>query len=606
VGYNVTNIHHLQQQLRNLDLHGMIVPSTDEFLSEFSQPFAQRLNWATGFSGSTGLAIVIRDRVALFLDGRYRQQGERDTKGSNVEVLDLTDAAQNCWLITHVSPGQRLGIDTRLQAYPEVEKTITFAAKHGIEIVELPRNPIDQVWGAERPSLPFSEVVDYPTHFSGDSATEKCRQLQQRLIDTGVDCHLLADPEDVAWLLNVRTHDCLSVTPNGWHIVPIPLSRAWLDAAGNAFWFVERARLSADLVERLKETVEVIDPLQFESFLEEHAKGKVVSANVRRTPHRFAAIVANAGALRDDAIAAHRRWVKHPNEIARAREGHFQDGQAVIRFLAWVQRAVANRSVTEIEAANKLTEFRNELTGYKGISMPLMSASGPSGAMAHYVPSQFSNRTLNSHPIYWMDSGAQYFGCSTDNTVCIAVGEPEHKHIHAHTLVVKGFIALSRARFPTGISSTQIDTFARQYLWQAGMDYRHGTGHGVGNFMNIHEGPAIRKDSNFPTVAPMREGMIVANEPAYYADGDFGIRIESHLLTVPSMHEGFLEFETISRLPIDPKLLDESLLTVGEKQWLADYHSRIADEYKGYFDVETAAWLQAMADSYLAFVRQVA
>lgn len=366
------------------------------------------------------------------------------------------------------------------------------------------------------------------------------------------------------------------------------------------FWFVERSRLEPALTVRLEGTVKVIDPARFESILEERVSGKRVGANLARTPHKFAAIAARVGAVRNDPVVAHRRWTKHSVEIERAREGHHQDGQAVIRFLAWVRRTVSERIVTEIEAARKLIEFREELPDYKGISMPLMSASGPSGAMPHYVPSEHSNRNLNDHPIYWMDSGGQYYGCSTDNTVCIAVGKPDARHVRAHTLVVKGHIALSLARFPARIFSTQLDSFARQYLWQEGMEYGHGTGHGVGSFLNIHEGPLISNRIAHPWVVPMEAGMIVSNEPGYYADGDFGIRVESHLVTVESKYNGFLEFETISRLPIDPRLIDESLLTDREKRWLTDYHVGILDGYRGCFDDQTARWLQKVVDCYIA------
>jgi Xaa-Pro aminopeptidase len=600
----MSNLDRLQERLRTMDCQGILIPSTDEYLSEFAQPCTRRLRWATGFRGSTGHAIVLQDRAAIFLDGRYKRQGERDTAGLGLEVLSSGEAIRFRWLATHLRAGQSLAIDTRLQSYPEVELAVKFATEHGIKMIEVANNPIDELWGAERPPAPSSVVIDYPTHFAGAPAKEKCERLWEWLARAGMDYHLLADPEDVAWLMNARTHDSANATSDGWHIIPIPLTRMIVEATRNAFWFVERSRLEPNLVARLDDTVQIMDPAGFESFLEKRLDGKIVGANLRKTPHRFAAIAARVGTLRDDSTVVHRRWRKHPAEIERAREGHYRDGQAVIRFLAWLQRTVQERTVTELEAAQSLTAFRNELPGYKGISMPLMSASGASGAMAHYVPSNESNRRLNDHPIYWMDSGGQYYGCSTDNTVCIAVGKPEQRHIRAHTLVVKGFIALTLARFPAEVHSTQLDSFARQFLWQAGMDYGHGTGHGVGNFMNIHEGPSIRKEIDYPTVAPMEVGMIVSNEPAYYADGDFGIRVESHLVTVKSQYDGFLEFEVLSRLPIDPRLIDEALLTPAEKNWLADYHVRIADGYKGCFDEETTGWLQKIADSFVAMTHR--
>jgi Xaa-Pro aminopeptidase len=306
------------------------------------------------------------------------------------------------------------------------------------------------------------------------------------------------------------------------------------------------------------------------------------------------------GTLRDDPIVARRRWQKHPSEVESVREGHFRDGQAVIRFLCWLDQVVRQDSVTELQAAQKLSSLRNEIPDYRGPSMPLMSASGANGAMAHYVPSERSNRRLNDHPIYWMDSGGQYLGCSTDNTVCLAVGEPEARHVKAHTLVVKGFIALTRARFPVGTSSAHLDTLARQPLWQQGMDYGHGTGHGVGNFMNIHEGPLLTKRADHPLVGELMPGMIVTNEPGFYAAGDFGIRIESHMVVVPSSFPGFLEFETVSRLPIDPRLIDATLLTDAEKQWLEAYHICVRDTFVGCFDAQTTRWLANIVDAYIA------
>jgi Xaa-Pro aminopeptidase len=485
-----------------------------------------------------------------------------------------------------------------LQSYIDAERSLEFAKQQEFQVVELTKNPIDDLWAAERPSATSSQILDYPIQFAGVATTEKCTRVRDWLATHGVDGHLLADPEDVAWLLNVRTDDCQRSTPAGWHIVPIPLTRALVGVKGDVLWFVQRSRLEPALAHRLEGIVQFVEPDLFESVLKERAKGSVMSADLRRTPHRFAAIAKIEGTLRDDPMVSHWRWKKHPSEIDGASAGHYQDGQAVIRFMAWVQKAVLQRTVTEMEAARKLKELRSESPTYKGMSMPLMSASGASGAMAHYVPSEDSNRRLNDHPIYWMDSGGQYHGCSTDNTVCIAVGEPEAGHIRAHTLVLKGFIALTLARFPTGTPSVQLDTLARQYLWQEGKDYGHGTGHGVGNFMNVHEGPLISKNIDHPWMVPMEAGMIVSNEPAYYVEGEFGIRIESHMVTVQSNHKGFLEFETLSRLPIDPRLIDASLLTDTEKRWLFGYHQRITEEYAGHFDEDTISWLQGIVDAY--------
>ena len=601
----ITNIFRIREILESLGYSGVLVPSNDEYLSEWVPPFGRRLEWLLGFRGSVGLAVILRDRAGLFVDGRYTVQAKQQTAGLDVDIRDLSEASQRGWLADHLSQGQKLAVDMRLLSEAEIRPLIDFLKTRGVDVVDSPHNLVDQIWGQQRPQPFVSQIFDYPTHYSGGSRDEKLTWLKQHIISRGSDYHLLTDPEDVAWLLNVRTDDSLKNRSYDRTILPIPLTRALISAAGTVFWFENASRLEAGLASALGDRVELVDPTRFESFLEDHAGRKLVEANAARLPYRYAAIVTQVGTLRDDPSIAKKRWIKHPNEIQRAREGHHQDGCAVIQFLAWLQHTVQQRRISEIEASDKLSEFRDQIAGYRGASMPMMSASGPSGAMPHYVPSEHSNRILNDHPIYWMDSGGQYYGCSTDNTVCFALGMPEPRHIRAHTLILKGFIALSRARFPTGIFSNQLDTFARQFLWLDGMDYVHATGHGVGNFMNIHEGPAVRKAHGLPLAAPIEAGMIISNEPAYYRSGDFGIRIESHLAVVPSVHPGFLEFETLSRLPIDPRLVDHSLLTVEEIHWLADYHTDLFDGYRDCFDTDTTQWLKNIVSSYALMAKGI-
>lgn len=601
----MSNLDILQLRLQALDFHGILIPSTDEYLSEWTAPHSRRLQWATGFRGSVGLAIAVRARAALFVDSRYTLEARQQVVPNTIEVLAASDESRFSWLANNMAPSERLAIDPRLQSHGEIERWLSFARARGISVIPLQTNPIDELWGVARPPSSSATIYDYATHFAGASAAEKCAQLQEHMAKAGQEVHLLADPEDVAWLLNVRTNDSHTNPSPDRNIVPIPLSRAIVESKGPVRWFTDSGRIEPALAARLRGHVETVPSSSFDSSLESCSKGRVVGCNLMRTPHRYAEIVITAGTLTDDPFVAHRRWVKHPNEIERAREGHYQDGQAVIRLLAWVQSTVKQRSVTELEVSAKLAEFRSELPGYRGISMPPMSASGPSGALPHYVPSEHSNRVLNDHPVYWLDSGGQYHGCSTDNTVCICVSTPEPRHIRAHTLVVKGFIALTRARFPAGLHSTQLDTLARQFLWREGLDYGHATGHGVGNYMNIHEGPVIRKIPGLPLAGPIEAGMIITNEPAYYAPDDFGIRIESHLVTVPSEQSGFLEFETLSRLPIDPRLIEQSLLTYEELSWLVRYHEELIKSYTGCFDETTQTWLQEILESYLAMAASI-
>ncbi len=582
----MSHLDQLQHWLRINRLQGMLIPSTDAFLSEFTAPAQQRLRWVTGFSGSVGVAVALHSRTALFVDGRYMLQAQAETSHSALEVVRSDEAAREDWLCKHLKPGDRLALDPTVHSFPEGERLRVFTQEIGVDLVMLSDNPIDHLWREDRPPFRLSRVQDHPVNYAGRSSPEKVNDVRHWLVQHRLGGYLVADPEDVAWLLNVRAQD--------WPFAPVCLSRAFIDAAGPLIWFVDAERLAPDLLQRLDATIEIAAPKELDVRLTDCVRGKAIAANLRRTPFNLASIVVAAGRIRNSAIIEQWRWKKHPREIESARQAHYLDGLAVIRFLAWLERTVPKRTVTELDAAAQLRAFREAIPEYRGPSMPAMSASGPNGALPHYVPSCESNRVLNEHPIYWIDSGGQYVGASTDNTVAVAIGQPEPKHKVAHTLVLKGFIALATVRFPCGTLASQLDSFARQYLWKSGMDYPHGTGHGVGSYLNIHEGPVIGKfHIHTPLNVPIEAGMIVSNEPAYYAESDFGVRIESHVLAVKSTCEGFLEFETLSHLPIDDRLVEASLLTAEERRWLATYQRGVQALYAGQLDEPTAEWLNA-------------
>lgn len=598
----MSNLDILQAELAATDCAALLIPSSDEYLSEYTQPADRRLPWITGFSGSIASVIVARDRAAIFVDGRYTEQATRQVDTVRVEVRGFGNPARLEWLRRTLQPGDTLMVDTRLHSLAELQQLIEGAEAAGFKIAATASNLVDALWTVDRPAASRSSVFDYDVRYAGLAREDKIALLRQQLTDRNRDLFVVADPEDVAWLLNIRSTDSIDTLDRGDFSnpissfrVPAPLSRALLPAAGEALWFVDHDRLAPELLAAIKGVVTVCEPGQFDAALASLAASKTVAANLRRTNYHHAQIISEAGAIEDDATVVRQRGIKHPNEITAAREGHRTDGAAVVRFLAWLPTATAKGMVTELDAAQRLTELRAENERYLGPSMSNLSASGPNSALPHYVPTKETNRALNDHPIFWMDSGGQYLGCSTDNTVCFAIGTPEKRHILAHTLAVKGWMALGRARFPEGISSTQLDSFARQYLWQHGLDYGHGTGHGVGNFLNIHEVPHIRREIDHYSVAPIVAGQILSNEPGYYLKGDFGVRIESHILAVPSAHEGFLEFETLSMLPIDPQLIDPDLLDADEALWLSDYHKGLVAGYEGMLDDAAASWLADIA-----------
>lgn len=383
-----------------------------------------------------------------------------------------------------------------------------------------------------------------------------------------------------------------------WHIVPACTSRALLRQDGSVTWFVDQEQLDSKVLARDRELVTMEPPERLAATLREAARQGPVGADLHRTPAALIAMITAEGKVSGDDTVARRRWRKHAAELQSARRVHIVDAVAVVRFMAWLIHTIPERAVSEIDAAERLEALRAEHPDYRGPSEPFISASGASGAELHYVPRRHLCRRLNDHPIFLMDSGGQYIGGTTDNTFTLALGTPEAKHVLAHTLVLKGHIALATARFPVGTPAFRLDTIARQALWDEGMDYASGTGHGVGNYLNIHEGPVIRPDPRPIATVPLEPGMIVTNEPGYYADGDFGVRIESHMMVVTSQHPNFVEFETISRLPIDPRLVDFTRLSLSERQWLANYHRTVLHDLEPLFDASCAAWLRAIVQAF--------
>ncbi|HVK81824.1 MAG TPA: aminopeptidase P family N-terminal domain-containing protein, partial [Verrucomicrobiae bacterium] len=426
----MTNLDRLRYAVLAMDVQGFLIPSSDEYLSEYAQPNNRRLRWATNFTGSTGALAVTRDRSALIVDGRYTEHGARDTAGLALDIVDVAPDTQLAWYAANLRRGDRFAVDGRLHPYAEVQSIIALLGKIGVEVVDAPTNPVDLLWTDDRPSPPVERVQDYPVIFAGNSREAKFVALAEHLKRTGADWHVLADPEDVAWLLNMR----IDMSVEGAHRVPIPLCRAVASVAGHVNLFIDDRWLDAALAEQLRGLVTVHAPDGLESFLGEVTPQRIVSANLRKTPYRVVSVVTGGGgAIIDDQIVALERWKKHPNEIEASRQAHRKDGAVVIRLLSWLQQAVKDGPVMELDAAYKIRRLRREFNDFRGESMPELSASGPSGALAHYVPSEKTNRRINDHPIYWLDSGGHYPG-TTDNTVCFSVGTPEAKHVRAHTL----------------------------------------------------------------------------------------------------------------------------------------------------------------------------
>lgn len=566
----------------------VIIPSTDEFISEFAPPRYRRLRWATGFRGSTGAALVASQAAVLFIDPRYSLQAGKDMDGQFATASPDT-IARTRWIKAHLPSGARLALDPRLHGVLDLASWREVASHAGVELI-FTDTPIDSLWTDGRPAEPVQTVEDFPVEFAGETVAHKCSRLVAHVRERGAQALLVADPEDVSWVLNVRL-GCASVPVGDWHVVPSVRSRLLIERDGTVSWFVaDRDR--ATLPDRSPVGILPLDALALR--LRSLAEIGTLLADPRRTPASLVAARPEARGPIADTIVSQLRWCKHPREVEAARQAHRLDAAAVVRFMAWLDRTLPERRVTEFEAAAKLEALRAENDDYQGASMPLMSASGASGAQPHYVPRAQDCRVLNDHPIFWMDSGGHYRAGTTDNTITMATGTPESRHILAHTLVLQGFIALSTTRFPSSTMAFQLDPIARRPLWREGLDYGHNTGHGVGNRLNIHEGPLIGREPGPRSSIALKPGMIVSNEPGYYADDDFGIRIESHLHVYETDRPGYLGFETISRLPIDPRLVDHARLGPDERRWLADYHSLVLEDLIPLLDGVTASWLSAL------------
>lgn len=584
-------VERLRDWMRDQRLDAFIAPSTDAYLSEFAPPSERYLNWLTGFTGSTGVAIVARDAAALFTDTRYIDEARRNVF-DGVEVL--LAAERNAWLQHRLAPSARIAIDPWRHTVADLANWRLGAEAARAQLVIIDDNPLPALRRSNA-AAHAPRIAHYPVEFAGASAEDKISGMIEHVRSAGLGALLVANPEDVSWLFNVRaTGPEFQTGAADWHVVPHSVSRALVHAEG-VIWFIDPTRIAAaelNLPHTMVEPPEALD-----AALEAFARIGPIGADLSATPAALADVVKRKGALRDDPVLARARWRKHPIEQAAARNIHIHDSAAIVSLLAWLTQS--GDTATEWDAAIKLEEIRRRSPLYVCPSMPAMSASGPNGALPHYTPTPSEARELRDHPIYWLDSGGQYLGGSTDNTVTIALSKPQPKHIHAHTLVLKGLIALSAMHFPAGTSGLALDVIARTPLWRAGLDFGHATGHGVGNHLNIHEGPIIGRIAAPLSLAPLELGMIIANEPAYYAANDFGVRIETHMVVAPSANPGFLSFDTISRLPIDPTLVDFEMITNDEASWLRTYHENVVADLAHVLDRDVRAWLERHVDPFL-------
>ena len=579
----------LRAEMKRQGLDGFVVPICDEHMSEYVGAYAQRLEWLTGFGGSAGSAVVLADQAAIFVDGRYTLQVRDQVDGALYEYQSVPATSPAKWLAAHAPKGARIGYDAWLHTRPWVlatEKAL------GASLVPVSANPIDAVW-ADRPAPSPAIAVPHPLEFAGTPSEAKRAAVAEWLVGQKLDACVISALDSVAWLLNIRGEDVART--------PVALSFVIAHADGTADLFIAPEKVTPVLTQHLGNAVRVRGRQEFVPALEALA-GKRVGVDPE---HSVAAIFAG---LKDADIIEKRdpcvlpKAIKNPTEQAGQRAAQARDGAAEARFLHWLSQEAPGGHITEISAAEKLHQCRRECGDLRDLSFDTISAAGPNGAHCHYRVSEESSRTLEPNSVYLVDSGGQYPDGTTDitRTVWIGPDAPPAEVKDRFTRVLKGHIALACAVFPQGTNGSQLDSLARQFLWAAGLDYAHGTGHGVGSYLAVHEGPqriAKSAGGQAGTGQELHAGMIISNEPGYYKPQEYGIRIENLVLVEERQIAGaegrFLGFETLTLVPIDRALVDVALLTPEERAWWNAYHARVREVLAPQLSGADLAWLEA-------------
>jgi Xaa-Pro aminopeptidase len=573
----------LRQELRRRDLQGFIVPRADEHLGEYVPASAERLAWLTGFTGSAGLAAVLPDNAAVFTDGRYMLQVAAQTDQKLWERRHITDDPPARWLTASAPPEAKIGYDPLLIS----EQGLSVYIDAGLSMVAVDGNPIDAIW-PDRPPPPAAPAVPHPLDYAGRAADEKREQIAAILREAKQDAAVISDPASISWLLNIRGGDV--------PYTPFVLSFALVHADGGTELFVDPAKLPETTRAWLGNAVSVAGRDSLEPALLRLTRRRV-RVDRSGTPVWFAQRLREAGAVvvadRDPCLLP--KACKNPVEQQGFRDGHLRDAVAVCRFLHFLSEAGPRGRETELSAAARLLALREEVPGFRGESFPAISGAGEHGAIIHYRVTEATNRPIQADEVYLIDSGAQYVDGTTDitRTIWTGPGDPPGELRERVTRVMKGHIAIATLVFPEGAGGAHLDAFARRALWQAGLDYDHGTGHGVGSYLSVHEGPVSL--SRLAAPVPIAPGMVLSNEPGFYLPQHYGIRLENLLLVQPASmiaaNKPFFRFETLTLARFDRRLIEPRLLDVAEIGWLNGYHARVLAEVGPHLDAATLAWL---------------
>ncbi|WP_336279526.1 aminopeptidase P family protein [Bartonella sp. CB175] len=588
--YAAERVFSLRKELDRLGLDGFLVPRADEHQGEYVPPHAQRLSWLTGFTGSAGIALILKNKAIIFTDGRYKLQVRQQTDPNIFNYEDLITHPPSKWLEQNTQK-LSIGFDPWLHTINDINllKQVLEFTTDG-KLIAVQSNPIDLIWHTQ-PPLPQSALSLHPLKYAGCETDKKLALICKNIQQANADAFIFTDPSSIAWIFNIRGNDVSNT--------PLPLCFALIPTKETPSLFIDNKKLGIEQKQYLENYAKLYQPEQMISKIKDYVqKGMTFALDPRLTCEKLRTVIEEEGrsfvSLTDPAALP--RAIKNTAELNGARNAHLRDGVALTRFFSWLDKQTPG-TVNEISSAQKLEEFRITTAKEMGekledLSFDTISGAGANGAIIHYRVTTETSKQLNAGELYLVDSGGQYRDGTTDVTRTVAIGNIGKEEKRCFTLVLKGMISLTTARFPKGTRGQDIDVLARIALWKAGFDYAHGTGHGVGSYLSVHEGPQNISCRGKQELIP---GMIVSNEPGYYRENAFGIRIENLMVVKPAqkIDDGDIEmlsFETLTNCPIDRKLILPELLTQEEKQWLNDYHAHVYQVNAPYLNEEEKKW----------------
>lgn len=586
---NREKINKLRNLMKSCNLDAYIIPDTDPHQSEYVAKHWESISWISGFTGSAGTIVVTMDEAGLWTDSRYFIQADKQLKNSGIVLHKMRTREPEYiqYLYNKLSKGKKVGINAKVFSVSAVQNMEKIFLNKNI-ILETNYDLIDLIW-VDRPTIPMNPIFIHSVKYAGKSRTQKITELRNIMTKKNIDYHLLTSLDDIAWLFNIRGNDV--------DFNPVFISYA-LISQDDAFLFIEDKKIPDDVKNQLnKDGLKIYPYEKIIDFISKIEKGSSVLIDSKKTNKwLYDAIPEGCLIIEDINITTKQKAIKNPVEIQHIKNTMIIDGVALVKFYHWLDNNLGKMKITEITASKKLEFFRSQQEGFIELSFSTIAGYAAHGAIVHYQATPQTDIELKQKGLLLIDSGGQYLGGTTDITRTIALGKPNEEEIHDYTLVLKGHIDLATAKFPIGTKGYQLEILARKPLWDNGMNYGHGTGHGVGYFLNVHEGPqAIGPSVSSYKDIYFQPGMITSNEPGVYIENKHGIRIENLILCIEdkkTTFAKFLKFETITLCPIDTSLIDVSMLTENEKQWLNDYHKKVFDKLSPYIDEDEKNWLK--------------